>query len=322
MNRSELDLSDAAFREEPVTAAAEATEQPVDATEPVEEGVDTPDPDEDAEEAAEESDEDDDAEDEEEEESAEDQLLAGKYKDAAQLEKAYKELESLRGRERAALEQRIGQLEQYLQQQAQPQQGIDRDGLIAFAAEEPATAYQWIVQQVVQGGADPELVDDVLDEIADVDPKLERRLARHWDGLIQEAKQQQNLAPHNAQIAERRVFEATNQLIAEAPEAAQYAAEIAANYKQAEREGRVGLDPQSVYAAFREAYGKAVAADPDRLVRAREAARKAASRAKSRAQVEAGSPGSADAPKTEEDKVNESLFKPRSNPDAMSILFG
>lgn len=69
----------------------------------------------------------------------------------------------------------VRELLEMLQQPAAPE--IDTSGLVAQAFENPRGAYGQAVQLVDNGHATPDLVEDIIEAVADMDPKLSRQMA-------------------------------------------------------------------------------------------------------------------------------------------------
>jgi hypothetical protein len=123
--------------------------------------------------------------------SLEERLLAGKYKTAEELEKAYQEMQTLSGRQSEELGQ-LRQFRDYIQQQ-QTQQTPEQ--IYDYGEEDPAQATTIALQQY---GAESPVYERALRQWAEIDPFSASRFATEvriqaWNQQVQPQLQQYGL---------------------------------------------------------------------------------------------------------------------------------
>lgn len=212
----------------------------------------------------------------------------------------------------------------YLQQpQLQPQ--VDTSDVVAQALDNPQAAYQRAVQLVDGGHATPDLVDEVIEAVEDLSPKLARQMASDFTRRMVTAElrneMRQELETRVAPLAKNdyqsQVAAASNSLYADpelGADAKAYEKEVVALLKGQ----NLGSSAQEIRAKLESALTVARGQDPTKSSKYKQALEAL----KADAQTEAGNaPDAPAAKKSEADQYRERAFARKLERDPGAAIF-
>lgn len=223
----------------------------------------------------------------------------------------------------------LGYLQQGPTQQPEP---VDTSSIVAEALDNPQAAYQQAVSLVDQGLATPDLVEDIIEAVADIAPRLSRQMTADFSRrlttaqLRSEFKQEldERVAPLQQHDYQSQLNIATSSLYADpvlGEDAKAYEAEIVALLAEKDDKGNVkpiGRNAQEIRARIESALTVARGQDPTKS----SAYKKALAELKGDAQTDPGNPpGAAPKKKSEADAYRESVFARKSERDPGAALF-
>jgi hypothetical protein len=230
---------------------------------------------------------------------------------------------------RRITEQQAGQLRELIdylqevgQQAAAPQ--VDTEGVVSQAVDNPQAAYQQAVQLVDAGHATPDLVDEVIAAVEDMNPRLARLMDRDFQRRMivaelrgeMEQTIEKTFTPLAKNDYQSQVNLATSSLYSDpvlGEDAKAYEQEVVALLKGQ----RLGSDAREIRARLEAALTVARGNDPTKSA----AYKKAVAQLKTDAQVEAGNPPAAPEKKSEADEYRERAFKRAAERDPGAALF-
>lgn len=239
-----------------------------------------------------------------------------KGKTAEELAEIYSNLESLSSKQQSELRDQIrslqeqnNQFQQYIMnQQGGPSDKNAIEEFLDYAVVNPTDAYNEILGHFNNGTASKELVEAVIDEVYEVDPKLARQMDRHFMTSLSEDIANERTSHLNQSHQINLLAGATNDLANRFPDSVNYAAEIG-EIANAYPQLFGNMSAEELNNGLMAAYQMAVGQNPTKTAAYREKFNNDLRSEKMNSQVEKGSAGEKhEAPLTEEDRVRNEIF--------------